>query len=150
MNKIILATMVFFGVGFASAFAQDSRPAYVVETLPSSQYSTSTFAGAIGYTSAVTISSSVITKVDTAFDTYVSSTITGIGPTYQRVELTIQNNDTTDKYCGFQSVGLTTSNSYKIGVGATWTFKIGKGMGLYCLNAAGSSGTMIVGGVAWK
>jgi len=75
---------------------------------------------------------------------------TAYGANYQRAEITIQNNDTTAKYCGYSSSALTISNSFKINVDAVWSFKLGKGMGVYCLNAAGSSGTLIVGGVAWK
>jgi hypothetical protein len=148
MNKIINTFAVIVGMS-AMAFAAP-QPVQVVETLVSSQYSTRTYAGAKGYSSAVTISSFTITKVDTAFQGVMASTTTGLGNSYQQAEITLQNNDTTDKFCSFMATGLTIANSYKIAVGGVWTFKVGKGVGVYCLNAAGASGTMIVGGVAWK
>lgn len=149
MKKVIFTIAMVIGMG--SAFAASPDPTLVVELLPYSQYTASTtYTGAFGYTSAVTVSSSVITQIDSAFNTVMESTSTGLGPMYYRAELTVQNNDTTDKFCGYSATALTIANSYKIAVGATWTFKVGKGVKIYCLNAAGAGGTMIVGGVAWK
>lgn len=145
---ILIAMMAMPGLAKAQNYYDTVQN---IEVLPASQQSSSTtFSGALGYSSAVTVSSSVITRIDSAFNAVAVSTSTGLGPNYKRAEITIQNNDTTEKYCGFSATGLTTSNSYKISVGAVWTFKVGKGMGLYCLNAAGASGTLIVGGVAWN
>ena len=149
MKKVIFTIAMVLGIG--SAFAASPDPVPVIEILPYSQYTASTtYTGAFGYTSAVTVSSFAITQIDSAFNTIMTSTSTGLGPMYYRAELTVQNNDTTDKFCGYSSTALTIANSWKIAVGATWTFKVGKGIKIYCLNAAGSSGTMIVGGVAWK
>lgn len=151
MKKILINLFCLVGVGVGVGFAQVPTPVVtVIETLPSSQYSTSTYSGALGYSSAVTVSSFTITKVDTAFNAVMASTTTGLGNDYIRAEITMQNNDSTDKFCGYSSTGLTIANSFKIAVDAVWSFKVGKGMGIYCLNAAGSSGTLIVGGVAWK
>lgn len=151
MKKIISSILLLAMPCIASALDYTSNQRIVVETLPSSQMASSTtFAGAMGYTSAVTVSSFTITRVDTAFNAVVASTSTGLGAGYQRAEITIQNNDTTDKFCGYSSAGLTISNSFMIRVGATWSFAFGKGVALYCLNDVGASGTLIVGGVAWK
>jgi hypothetical protein len=145
MKKILLFTAVCFSLGVGISFA--ASPTYVVETLPASNELDPVVVGSTGSTSAVTVSSSVITRVDTAFN---AAALSSLGATYKRAEISIQNNDTTVKYCGFSSSALTITNSYKINVDAVWSFKLGKGMGVYCLNAAGSSGTLIVGGVAWK
>ena len=149
--KNILITLVFLALPNVVKAQNYYDTVQSVEVLPASQQgSSTTFSGAMGYTSAVTISSSAITKVDTAFNAVVVSTNTGLGPNYKRAEITLQNNDTTDKFCGFSATAVTVANSFKIAVGGVWTFKVGKGMGIYCLNAAGASGTMIVGGVAWN
>lgn len=149
MKKILFTIAILALPVMAKAQINSSIHMLTAETLPSSQQSTTTFAGAMGYTSAVTISSFTITRADTALNAFFA-TSSNLGAGYQRVEVTVQNNDTTDKFCGFASSGLTIANSFKIAVGSTWSFKVGKGLGIYCLNAAGSSGTMIVGGVAWK
>lgn len=147
MKKIIFVLTTLMG---SVAYAASPQPQQVIEVLPASQYhSSTTYAGSMGYTSAVSISPTVITRIDSAFNTVIASTATGLGADYQRVEITVQNNDTTAKFCGYSETGLTTANSFKIAVGAVWTFKVGKGLYLYCLNETGT-GTLIVGGVAWK
>lgn len=147
MKKIIFAITMLLGT---TVYAASPQPQQIIEVLPASQYhSTSTYAGALGYSSAVSISPTVITRIDSAFNTVMASTATGLGADYQRAEITVQNNDTTAKFCGYDATGLTTANSFKIAVGGVWTFKVGKGLYLYCLNETGT-GTLIVGGVAWK
>lgn len=143
MKAFVFSALVVMGVSFSHAAA----PVYTIETAPQSNETTPVVTVATAATSAVTVSSFTITKVDTAFNAAATS---AIGANYQRAEITLQNNDTTDKFCGFSASGLTIANSYKVAVGAVWSFKVGKGVGIYCLNAAGSSGTLIVGGVAWK
>ena len=141
---VALPSLAAAQVGYAS------NQVIVTETLPSSQMASSTtFAGAMGYTSAVSISPTVITRVDSAFNTAVSHAVNGLGAGYQRAEITVQNNDTTNKFCGYSATALTIANSFKIVAGAAWTFALGKGVALYCLNETGT-GTLIVGGVAWK
>ncbi len=146
-NLSFVFSSVFILVMGVSSALHAASPSYVVETLPYSNESSQVVVKTTATTSAVAVSSSVITRVDTAFN---AAAVTALGNNYQRAEVTLQNNDTTDKFCGFSSSGLTISNSFKIAVGASWSFKLGKGVGIYCLNAAGSSGTLIVGGIAWK
>lgn len=150
--KNILITLVFLALPSLAKAQNYYDTVQNIEVLPASQQASSTtFSGAMGYSSAVTISSSAITRIDTAFNAVVVSTNTGLGPNYKRAEITIQNNDTTDKFCGFSATGLTIANSYKVLPGSVWTWKVGKGMGIYCLNATSvASGTLIVGGVAWN
>lgn len=148
MKKILLSSFILWALcGVGVSFA--ASPDYVLETAPYTNVvpATGDVAAATASVSAVTVSSFTITKVDTAFN---AAALSALGTAYQRVEVTMQNNDTTDKFCGFSASAVTIANSYKIAVGATWSFKLGKGVGVYCLNAAGSSGTLIVGGVAWK
>ena len=143
-KNILFITLGLFLAGVGYSFA---APTSVVLTLPNSNETSQVVVMSSGQVSAVTVSSSVITRVDTAFNAVM---LAAYGANYQRAEIILQNNDTTDKYCGFSSSALTISNSFKLAPGAVWSFKLGKGMGVYCLNAAASSGTLIVGGVAWK
>ena len=146
MKKILLISVLWaLSVGARVSFA--AAPVLTLEIAPQSNELNPVVVGSTGAVSAVTVSSFTITRVDTAFN---AAALSALGATYQRAEITTQNNDTTDKFCGYSSSGLTIANSFKIAVGATWSWKLGKGLGIYCLNAAGSSGTMIVGGVAWK
>lgn len=143
MKKILFAVL-FMSIGGYTA--QAAAPTYVVQTAPQSNELNPVVTVSTAMTSAVSISPTVITRIDSAFN---SAATTAIGANYQRIEITIQNNDTTNKFCGYSASALTTANSFKIVVGATWTFALGKGVALYCLNETGT-GTLIVGGVAWK
>jgi hypothetical protein len=153
MKYIIPFVFVVLMAGNAAAVQKgdSADPVFGVEVLPQSNRSAAAIAAdataSTASVSAVTVSSSVITRIDTAFN---AAALSALGATYQRAEITVQNNDTTDKFCGYSSTALTISNGFKIAVGAVWSFKVGKGIGVYCLNAAGASGTLIVGGVAWK
>lgn len=148
VKAVVFSFIALVAVGFMGVSpAEAAAPVYTVEIAPQTNETSPVVTASTASSSAVTVSSFTITKVDTAFNAAATS---AIGANYQRAEITVQNNDTTDKFCGFSSSGLTIANSFKIAVGATWSFKFGKGTGIYCLNAAGSSGTLIVGGVAWK
>ncbi len=152
MKTLFLAVMFgFCGMAVAAPTGNNANPVYVLETAPQTNRSTAAVeVSAIqstGVVSAVTVSSSVITAIDTFFN---ASALTALGYTWQRAELVIQNNGTVAVFCGYSATGVTVSNSYKITPGATWAFKIGKSMSIYCLNTAASSGTLIVGGLAWK
>jgi hypothetical protein len=144
MKKFLIAVAVIAATAGASFAAS---PTMVLEVAPITNQDWSTVSAATGSVSAVTVSSSVITKIDTAFNAAATSALGGI---YQRAEITAQNNGATTVYCGYSASGVTVSNSFALTTGAVWTFKIGKTMGIYCLSAAGSSGTLIVGGIAWK
>jgi hypothetical protein len=147
MKKVILSAVgIFLLWGVGVSFAAPSVT-HVVETLAASNELSPVVVQATASVSAVTVSSFTITRIDTAFN---AAALLALGATYQRAEVTVQNNDTTDKFCGYSASGLTIANSFKIAVGAVWSFKVGKAMPVYCLNAAGASGTLIVGGVAWK
>ena len=142
MRTIIFSVlMVTAGAAFAAS------PTTVIETLPYSNESNPSVTCTTGSVSAVTVSSSVITRIDSTFNTAAAA---ACGAAYSRAEITTQNNGTLDVFCGYSSSGVTVSNSFKLTPGAVWTWKLGKGMGLYCLNTAGSSGTLIVGGLAFK
>ena len=143
MTKIIAPFMLLLFA--APAFA--ASPVSVVELAPYSNETSPVVTVSSAMTSAVSVSSSVITKVDTAFNAAMAA---GLGANYQRAEITLQNNTALNVFCGFSSSGLTIANSFKIGPGSVWSFKFGKGVGIYCLADAGAAGTLIVGGVAWK
>lgn len=151
--KKLAFLMVFIlaaGTVHAAGKGDSADPVFGVSVLPQTNRSDAAVAlgvASTGTVSAVSVSSSVITRVDTVFN---AAALSALGETYQRAEITVQNNDATDKFCGFSSSALTIANSYKVAVGAVWTFKVGKNMPVYCLNAAGSGGTLIVGGVAWQ
>ena len=150
MKLIICAVVLICGAGplWAVPAGSSGNPFTVIETAPKSNSDfTGLVAGSTAAVGAVTVSSFTITGIDTDFNTVASS---ALGTDYSRGEITVQNNGTTECYCGYSSADLTTSNSFKIRIGDTWSFKLGKGIGVYCLNAAGSSGTLIVGGVAWR
>jgi hypothetical protein len=143
MKKIMLA---FAMVGVFALATKAASPSYVLELAPNSNDNSGVVTSTAS-TSAVTVSSSVITRIDTVFN---AAAVTALGSIYNRAEITTQNNGTVNVYCGYSASGLTISNSFAVTPGAVWTWKLGKGVYVYCLNAAGSSGTLIVGGIAWK
>jgi len=151
MKTLFLVGMfAFCGIAVAAPNGTNADPIYVLETAPQTNRSTAAVeVSAIQSTasvSAVTVSSSVITQIDSTFN---AAALAALGYKWQRAEITAQNNGTVDVFCGYSAGGVTVSNSYKITPGAVWTFKIGKSMSIYCLNTAASSGTLIVGGIAW-
>lgn len=148
MKKILfIGVLGMAGLISSPSFVSAASPTHVVLTAPATNELAPVVVQATGSVSAVTVSSFTITRIDTAFN---AAALSAIGAAYQRAEITVQNNDTTDKFCGYSASGLTISNSFRIYVGASWVFSLGKAMPIYCLNAAGSSGTLIVGGIAWK
>ena len=136
-----LVLMAFGGVSFAAS------PTSIVELLPYSNETSGVVTCTTGSVSAVTVSSSVITRIDSVFNTAAESACKA---SYNRAEITVQNNGTSPVFCGYSASGVTVSNSFSLSAGAVWTWKLGKGMGVYCLNTAGAAGTLIVGGLAWR
>ena len=146
-NLSFVFSSVFILVTGAASAVKAASPSYVVETLPYSNESSQVVVKTTATTSAVAVSSSVITRVDTAFNAAATA---ALGAAYNRTGIEVQNADSSNKFCGYSASGLTTSNSFKITEGNSRFFNVGKGIGVYCLNVAGSSGTVIVGGMAWK
>jgi len=144
MKKILMGLGL---LGCLVAGAEAASPSYVLGTLPYSNELSPSITCTTGSVSAVSVSSSVITRIDTAFN---AAALSACGANYQRAEITTQNNGSVNMYCGYSASGLTVSNSFAVTPGAVWVWKLGKGMAVYCLNAAGSAGTLIVGGVAWR
>jgi hypothetical protein len=147
MLKNILISLAILAGGCLQAEA--ASPSFVLEVAPNTNspvdtYSASQSTCAVG---SVTVSSSVITRVDNTFNAAV---LAAWGNVYQRAEVTTQNNSSLNVYCGYSTSGVTTSNSFLLLPGSVWTWKLGKTQGVYCLAAAGASGTLIVGGIAWK
>lgn len=143
--KKLIGLIVLMGALSGVSFA--ASPTTVVETLPYSNESSPAVTCTTGAVSAVTVSSSAITRIDSTFNTAAAS---ACGAAYNRAEIVTQNNGSYDVFCGYSSSGVTVSNSFKLAPGAVWTWKLGKGMGVYCLYSAGYSGSLIVGGVAYR
>jgi hypothetical protein len=158
MKNIITVLLLATCAMSASAVQKgdSADPVFAVGTLPQSNRSTAAITNdtvaSTASVSSVAISSSVITRIDTVFN---AAALSALGITYKRAEITVQNNGTTNKFCGYSYCDLTVLNGYKLTPGAVWVFQVGKNMPVYCLVEAGSmittpAETLIVGGVAWK
>ena len=149
MKKILfIGVFAWMAAGLISSPAPvaAASPSYVVNTAPASNELAPVVVQSTAATSAVATSSSAVTRIDSAFNAIA---LAAIGAAYQRAEIQVQNTATTAEYCGY-SPGVTTSTGFRIDPGAVWSFSLGKGIGIYCVHAAGSPGTLVVGGIAWK
>ena len=147
----IAAMLIFVGAASAVEKGDSADPVYGVSVLPQSNRSAAAIsADAVASTfsvSAVAISSSVPTRIDTAFNAVA---LAALGANYQRAEIAAQNNGSATVFCG-SSPSLTVASGFAIyGIGGERNFELGKNIAIYCINTAGSAGTLIVGGVAWK
>lgn len=147
MKKILMVSILWALAGAGVSFA--ASPSEVVELAPYSNMvpASGDVAKSTAATSGVSISSSTAVDISAAFAAVATS---ALGANYNQAELVAQNNDSTVKYCGYSPIVTVSTSFFKIAVGDTWTFKLGKGIKPYCLNAAGAAGTLTVGGVAWK
>jgi len=146
MKKLIFSVGLLALMGGGAAFA--ASPMTVVETLPYSNESNQSVVCSTGSVSGVTVSSSTITRIDSTFNTAATSACKA---SFSRAEIVTQNQQTFSFYCGYSGSGVTAdSSSFKLASGSVWTWKIGKGMGIYCLSEAGSSGALTVGGMAYR
>jgi hypothetical protein len=142
---VVFSALVVMGVSFSHAAA----PSYVLETAPQSNETSPVVTTSTGNILGVSVSSFSLTRVDSALNAAFSA---ALGANYQRAEITLQNQLTTDFYCGYSataSIG-TLTNFFKIAAGDTWPWKLGKGLPVYCFHNSTAAGILTVGGVAWK
>lgn len=148
MKKILIVSILWvLASGARVSFA--ASPASVVETAPYSNETSPVAVISTGNIIGVSVSSFTLTRVDSALNTAFAA---ALGANYNRAEITLQNQLTTDFYCGYSAMASITvkTNFFKIAAGATWPWKIGKGLPVYCFHDSTAAGILSVGGIAWK
>lgn len=146
MKKI---TFALFILGFGAGLASAASPIYTLETAPYSNETAGVVTTATAAVFGVSVSTSVLTRVDLALNTAFAA---ALGANYQRAEIGVQNQTSGDFYCTYSATQAITTktNFWKIGAGAMWPFKLGKGLPLYCFYDSTAAGILTVGGIAWK
>lgn len=146
MTKILSPLLLVLALPVLGAAAS---PASVVETAPYSNETNAVVTASSGNIMGVSVSTSALTRVDTAINAAFSA---ALGANYNRAEITVQNQLSTDFYCGYSASQAiaTKTNFFKISAGSVWTLKLGKGMPLYCFSDSAAAAILTIGGIAWK
>ena len=120
-----------------------------METAPYSNETAGVVTASTGNIIGVSVSTSALTRVDAALN---AAFALALGANYNRAEISVQNQLTTDFYCTYSaSQAITTkTNFWKISAGDFWPFKLGKGMPLYCFADTTAAAILTTGGIAWK
>lgn len=147
MKRYILALAILAGLSAAPIHAAGFQQ--VIESVPATDDTDSTvYVSSSTGPTAVVVSSAAITQLDTTVNSNLN---TALGATYKRASIIIQNNSTVAMYLSYAASGWTTSTGgWKLNVGDTWTFQLGKGIHLYGLSTAGTAGEARVGGIGYK
>mgnify|MGYP001028557184 CR=1 FL=1 len=147
MKNIAVISALLWAASAGVSFA--ASPVQTIELAPYSNETTAVVTSSTGNVLGVSVSSFSLTRVDTAINAAFSS---ALGANYNRAEITLQNQLTTDFYCGYSATApiATKTNFFKIAAGDTWPWKIGKGLPVYCFHDSTAAGILTVGGIAWK
>lgn len=146
MTKTLIFALLFSAIPL-TAYA--ASPTMVVELAPYSNETSPVVTTSTGRVMGVSVSTSALTRVEGTMNTAFAL---ALGANYQRAEITVQNQLTTNFYCTYsatESIAVKT-NFFRLSSGAVWPFKIGKGMPLYCFSDTAAAAILTIGGIAWK
>lgn len=146
MAKILSPLLLVLALPVLGAAAS---PTPIVEVAPYSNETNPVVTVATANIIGVSVSTFSLTRVDLALH---NAFVAALGANYNRAEISVQNQQSTDFYCGYSATAsiATKTNFWKMLPGDFWPYKLGKGMPLYCFSDSAAAAILTTGGIAWK